>query len=383
MNSLRDSVLVLLGILSIAGSAGCGPGGETAEAAAPKPQAATGARVVRLTPSMADHVRVEEVVPSSLPVTMKAFGKIQLNEDQVAYVLAPLPGQVVRLSAKVGDSVRKGDVLFMINSRDVTAAVGELIDSRKDLELSERTHAMTKSLFEGQACSAIALKQAENDLSKARGRQARAGAVLKTLGVEMQGEELTSLVPVRSPIAGTVIERKVTEGQYETADSNALLTIADLSSVCVVADLFERDLSRVRAGQKAELTTLAYPDRHFTGEVWRISDVVDPNTRTLKVRILVPNPEGRLKPEMFASVLLIVKEPELALTVDVRAAFIEGGEHFVFVEQAPATYEMRRVDVVPAPDGRLVVREGLKAGDRVVKEDVVLLRAQESSDAAR
>jgi cobalt-zinc-cadmium efflux system membrane fusion protein len=311
---------------------------------------------------------------------LKAFGKIQLNEDRMAYVLAPLPGQVVHLSVKVGDSVRLGEVLFMINSRDVTAAVGEYIDSRKDLELSEKTHAMTQTLFEGQACSAIALKQAENDLSKARGRQARAGAVIKTLGVELHGEELTSFVPVRSPIAGTVIDRKVTEGQYETGDSTAFLTIADLSSVTVVADLFERDLSRVRPGQKAELTTLAYPDRHFAGEVWRISDVVDPNTRTLKVRIQVPNPEGRLKPEMFASVLLIVKEPELALTIDARAAFMEGGEHFVFVERAPSEYEIRRVDVVPAPDGRLQVREGLKAGDRVVKEDVMLLRAQESSD---
>jgi len=383
MNSLRDGVIVLLGILSIAGSAGCGPGGETAEAVAPKPQAAAGPKVVRLTPSMAEHVRVEAVAPSNLPVTMKAFGKIQLNEDHVAYVLAPLPGQVVRLSAKVGDRVQKGDVLFMINSRDVTAAVGEAIDSRKDLELSERTHAMTKTLFESQACSAIALKQAENDLAKARGRQARAASVLKTLGVEMQGEELTSFVPVRSPISGTVIERKVTEGQYETADSNALLTIADLASVCVVADLFERDLSRVRPGQKVEVTTLAYPDQHFAGEVWRISDVVDPNTRTLKVRILVPNPESRLKPEMFASVLIIVKEPEPVLTIDVRSAFIEGGEHFVFVEQGPAAYEIRRVDAVPGPEGRLLVRGGLKAGDRVVKEDVVLLRAQESSDADR
>src|SRR5262249_25061198 len=104
-----------------------------------------------------------------------------------------------------------------------------------------------------------------NDLAKARGRLARSEAVLKTLGVDAKGEEVTSLVPVRSPINGTVTDRKVTEGQYETADSNALLTIANLSSVWIVADLFERDLSRVAVGQKAEIRTVAYPERTFTG----------------------------------------------------------------------------------------------------------------------
>jgi cobalt-zinc-cadmium efflux system membrane fusion protein len=239
---------------------------------------------------------------------------------------------------------------------------------------------MTKSLFESQAASAISLKQAENDLAKARGRLARTSAAIKTLGVDLKGEELTSLIPVRSPINGTVTDRKVTEGQYETADSNALLTIADLSSVWIVADLFERDLARVTVGQKAELSTLAYPDDHVMGQVWRISDVVDPVTRTVKVRILVPNPQGRLKPEMFASILLFLKDAEPALTLPSRAAFIEGGRHFVFLERMPGEFERRRVDLVPAPEGRIRVQSGLKAGDKVVSEDVMLLRAQESSD---
>ena len=264
----------LLGLFLASLSAGCGPAGESEAATAPK-SAPPEPRIVRLAPSMAASIRVDEVSTCDLPMTLKAFGKVQLNEDRMAYVLAPLPGQVVRLSARTGDVVRKGDLLFMINSRDVAAAVGDFLESRKDLELAEKTCAMTKALFEGQAVSAIALRQAENDLAKSQGRRARAAAILKTLGVEMSEGELTSLVPVRSPIAGTVIDRKVTEGQYETADSNALLTVADLTSVWVVADLFERDLPRVAPGERAEVTTLAYPDRRFEGEVWRISDGVD------------------------------------------------------------------------------------------------------------
>jgi RND family efflux transporter MFP subunit len=176
-----------------------------------------------------------------------------------------------------------------------------------------------------------------------------------------------------------VIERKINEGQYVTGDSTPLLTIADLSSVWIVADLFERDLPRVRVGEKAEIATLAYPKDTFQGQVERISDVVDPNTRTIKVRLLVANPDGRLKPEMFASVVLFLKEAEPALTIPARAAFTEGGHQFVYVERKPGEFQLRQVDVQPGPEGRLKVLEGLAIGERVAGEDVMLLRAQESS----
>jgi len=106
---------------------------------------------------------------------------------------------------------------------------------------------------------------------------------------------------------------------------------------------------------------------------------VDPNTRTVKVRIVVPNPDRRLKPEMFSSVLLTIKEAEPALTVPSRAAFIEGGQNFVYVEKLPGEFERRRVEVVPALEGKLRVQSGLKAGERVACQNVLLLRAQESS----
>jgi cobalt-zinc-cadmium efflux system membrane fusion protein len=328
---------------------------------------------------MAKEVRVEAVASTQLSATLKAYGKIQFNEDHTGVVLAPLPGLVSRLSVKVGDGVRKSDPLFMVSSREITAAVGDYIDSRKDLELSEKTFAMTKDLYENHAAAAIALRQAENDQAKARGRVARTMSALKALGVDLQGEDITSLVPVRSPLNGTVIERKVTEGQFVTGDGTALVTIADLSTVWMVADLFERDLPKVCVGQKAEVTTIAYPGDPFAGRVERISDVVDPTTRTVKVRVVVPNTNGRLKPEMFASALLFMKEAEPALTIPAHAAFIEGGRNYVYAETAPGRFQRRRVSVLPAPEGRLRVVEGLGSADRIASEDVMLLRAQESS----
>src|SRR5262249_273463 len=154
-----------------------------------------------------------------------------------------------------------------------------------------------------------------------------------------------------------------------------------LSSIWIVVDLFERDLPGVQVGEKAEITTIAYPNERFSGVVERISDAVDPNTRTLKVRVLVPNKDGRLKPEMFASALLYPKEAESSLVIPPRAAFIEGGRHFVYVHRGAGEFQRRRVEVEPAPDGRLKVLEGIAAEDHIASEDVLLLRAQESSGA--
>jgi cobalt-zinc-cadmium efflux system membrane fusion protein len=371
--------LLILAILAAAAPAlaGCGQGSsETAVAATPP---AGEAGVLKLEPDMAKEVRVEAVQSVTLPVTLKAYGKIQFNEERMGIVLAPLPGQVSQLTVHTGDTVRKGDVLFRITSRDIASAVGDYIDAQKDLDLSEKTLVMTRDLFNSNAAAGISLKQAENDFAKAKSRSARTLAVLKALGVDMHGEEITSHVPVRSPLQGTVIERKITEGQYVTGDSTPLLTIADLSSVWIVADLFERDLPRVQVGEKAEVATIAYPKDKFEGRVERISDVVDPNTRTIKVRLLVANPDGRLKPEMFAEVVLFLKDAEPALTIPAHAAFTEGGHQFVYVERKPAEFQLRQVDVQPGPEGRLKVLEGLASGERVASEDVMLLRAQETS----
>jgi cobalt-zinc-cadmium efflux system membrane fusion protein len=378
--SLARTILVLMAVgTGVILLWGCGPGSDAAAAAAPvAPTGEPG--VLVLEPAMAKVVRVETVETVPLPTTLKAYGKIQFNEDHTGVVLAPLPGLISRLTVKVGDAVRKGDPLFMMSSRDITSAVGDYLDSRKDLTLSEKTYAMTKDLFENHAAAAISLRQAENDLAKARGKVERTQASLKALGVDHQGEDIISLVPVRSPLQGTVIERKVTEGQFVTGDGTALLTIADLSSVWIVADLFERDLPKVNVGQRAEVATIAYPKERFTGLVERISDVVDPATRTLKVRLLVPNTDGRLKPEMFASVLLYMKEAEPSLTIPSRAAFIEGSRHFVYVELSTGRFQRRRVEVQPGPDGRLKVVEGIAATDRVACEDVLLLRAQDTSN---
>src|SRR5262245_49496991 len=215
---------------------------------------------VRLEPGMMANIKLEELSEKVLPSTLTATGKVNFNEDQMARILAPVAGQVINLRAKVGDRVAKGQDLFYINSREAAAAISEYLENRKDLELAEKHFALTKDLYDHQATSLVSLQQAEGDLAKAKARDARSVKVLQVLGLNPNETEMEARISVKTPLNGKVVERSVTEGQFVQPDSNPLMIIADLASLWVLADIYENDLHRIRVGQKAEVTTAAYPD---------------------------------------------------------------------------------------------------------------------------
>jgi cobalt-zinc-cadmium efflux system membrane fusion protein len=302
-------------------------------------------------------------------------------------VLPPVAGQVQQLGVNVGDVVRKDDVLFVLSSREVTAAIADHLASHKDLDLAEKTHTMTQDLFDHQAASRIALQQSENELAKAQAKVLQTEEVLQVLGLEAHPAEdatrLRSRIPIRSPIAGTVIERTVTNGQFVGPDNPPLITIADLSAVWVQADVFERDLSRITMDQKADVTTAAYPNDRFTAQVSRIGTVVDGQTRTAKVRFLVANPHAQLKPGMYASITLYLPQSESALTVPAKAVFVEGGHDFAYVQVGQLEFARRAVEITTSGTDRLRVVSGLQAGDRVVSDGVLLMRQLDPTAAVQ
>ncbi|PYR32812.1 MAG: hypothetical protein DMF92_00850 [Acidobacteria bacterium] len=333
--------------------------------------------------AMLGAIKIDVIREHAVPRTLVVAGKVQFDEDRLARVLAPLPGQVVDLRAKVGDGVRKGQALCAINSREVTAAVGDHVESHRDLELAEKTAAMTQDLYDHQAASRIALQQAQNDLAKARSRVARTEEALAVLGLRGENElaRFDGRVPILSPLTGTIIERKVTDGQFVQTDSTPIITVADLSSVWVMGDIFERDLHLVTIGQVATVATTAYPGEQFRGRVDYISEVIDPATRTAKVRVSAPNRNGRLKPEMFASIALGVGEAERVLTVPSRAAFTQDGRTWVYLSTEPGRFVRRAIEVVQDEGTERRVLSGLRAGERVVVDGALLLRQEEEKRA--
>lgn len=339
----------------------------------------TVAATVRLDRDMLENIKIEEAREKAAPVLLTVTGKVQCNGDRMSRILAPVSGQVLNLRVKIGDTVRQGNVLFSINSRDITSTVSDYLTSLKDLDLAEKNYAMNKDLFEHQASSRISLQQAENDLAKAKVQVKREEESLKVFGVDVKdiSTGANSLIQIRSPLAGTVIERHLTEGQYIQPDNNPLITVADLSTLWVLADVYERDIHLVKIGQKAKVTTAAYPDTNFVANVIYIDDLVDPVTRTVKVRFLVSDPKLRLKPEMFASVSIFLDESAHVLMVPERAVFTDGGQNFIYVNTGENEFSRRNVDVVTDGSGQLRVLSGLKAGEKVVSEGALLLCLQE------
>ena len=195
------------------------------------------------------------------------------------------------------------------------------------------------------------------------------------IGLLARDQRINSNASIRSPLGGTVIERHVTAG--EVIDSKTVLfVVADLARLWILADLPEKDIPLVQLGLPVETQVTPYPDQTFRGVIVHIGEVIEPATRTVKVRTEVPNPDGRLKPEMFATIQIQTTAKEQVLTVPTIAVQKDRGRAIVFVEKAPGRYELR-VITTSAPSGdRVPVLTGLEPGERIVTKGAFTLKSE-------
>ena len=312
-------------------------------------------------------------------------GKVAYGEDRYSRVSSPLQGRVVEVRAHLGDRVKAGAVLLVVDSPDIAQAYSEYVKEDSDLRYATRAHELARDLYENKAMPLKDLKQAENELVKARAEFRRAKERLLSLRVPaeeldkpLDRQKITSRFDMRSPLTGTVVERAVTPGQSVGGDpAQVLFTVADLDMLQVVADLYERDLSLVKEGQFARVNVEAYPGVDFPATVAAIGDVVDPTTRTIKLRAWVNNEAHKLKPEMFARLNIEVGDSAQFLTVPREAILEADGKQFVYVMEAPDRYVKREVKVAAASGDQARVIEGLRSGEHIVVKGAVLIKGQE------
>jgi len=362
---------------------GCGEGGKT-EAVQPadKPKPVGQTNHTQAVPSQ---IVVEAAQLKPIAGELSLPGKVQYSEDRYAKVSSPVVGRVVEVRAKLGDKVAAGQVLLSIESADIGAAYSDFVKAESDLQLTTRNYELAKDLYETKALSKKDLVQSENDFLKAQAEFRRARQRL--LGLRVPAEELdkpraerliTSRFDLKSPLTGTVVERNVTVGQMVGADPTQMLyTIADLNVLQVVAEVYERDLSRVSKGTPVTVTVEAYPDETFSGTIVYVGDVVDQTTRTIKVRCNVTNRDLKLKPEMFARVRLKTGSSTPVLALPKEAVIEVGGQAFVFVQAADGRYVRRPVMTGTMAGDTIQIREGLQAGERVVVKGALLLKGEQ------
>ena len=312
-------------------------------------------------------------------------GKIAYGEDRYSKISSPLQGRVVEVRAHLGDRVKAGAVLLVIDSPDIAQAYSEYVKEDSDLQYATRSHELAKDLYSNKALPLKDLKQAENELVKARAEFRRAKERLLSLRVPaeelnkpLDKQQITSRFEMKSPLTGIVVERVVTPGQSVGGDANQVLfTVADLDMLQVVADVYERDLALVKEGQFAKVKVEAYPEVDFPATVASVGDVVDPASRTIKLRAWVNNQDHRLKPEMFARLHIQVGDATKILVVPKEAVLESDGKQFVFVVEEPNSYVRHEVKVSNFTPDQMRVLEGLTPGQRIVTKGAVLIKGQE------
>ena len=360
----------------------CGRSEEPVVSSAAPPTARPAADAPQPAPPLIETALVEL---SPAMATLSLAGKVAYGEDRYSRISSPLQGRVLEVRAKLGDHVKAGDILLVVDSPEITAAYSDFVKEASELEYATRAYELAKDLYETKAIPQKDLKIAENDAVKAKAEFRRAKERLLSLKVPAEEldkplaqQQITSTFKLKSPLAGTVVERTVTPGQSVGGESGQVLfTVADLNKLQVVADVYERDLALVKVGEVGYVTVEAYPGEHFPAVIATIGDVVDPSTRTIKVRAWVTNEEQRLKPEMFARLHLQVGESTPLLAVPKEAVLEADGKHYVYVVEAEGRYTKRLVTVSATSNDLVRIVEGLKPGERIVTKGAVLIKGQE------
>lgn len=331
------------------------------------------------------HVETTLVEFASSHQGLTLSGKVAYGEDRYSRISSPLKGRVTEVRVRLGDRVKSGDILLVIDSPEIAQAYSEYVKEDSELQYASRAHELANDLYENKALPLKDLKQAENELIKARAEFRRAKEQLLSLRVSAEEldkpfdkQTITSRFEMKSPLTGIVVERAVTPGQSVTGDSeHVLFTIADLDLLQVVADVYEHDLALVREGQSAMVKVEAYPEVEFPAKVTAVGDIVDPATRTIKVRAQVNNKSHKLKPEMFARLQLDVSDAAQFLTVPREAVLEVNGRQFVYVVEDGNRYAKREVKTAHISPDQTRIVEGLTKGERIVTKGAVLIKGQE------
>jgi cobalt-zinc-cadmium efflux system membrane fusion protein len=356
--------------------AACSRGPDDARAARPEPPA----------PPATPNVAVVVVQPQyrERATSLETSGKAQFNEEALARVHAPLTGRVLEVLARPGEVVEAGHQLMVIDSPDLGAAKSDYAKAVADVERADAALRLARELLEIKAAPQKDVREADNEYRKSVAERERAAARLRTLGIA--ADELPAIasradsgtrIVVTAPRSGVLVERNVVPGQvvaYGQSDTPVnLFVVADVSTMWVVADVYEPDVPRVQRGQRVVVTLPCCPNDRFEGAIDYISDVVDKDTRTVKVRALVPNRGRTLKAEMFVKVAIATGVGRV-LTLPVSAVHRDEGQTFVLLERGKNEYARRPVQLGAEMNGAIEIRDGVTPADRVVAAGSILLK---------
>ena len=324
------------------------------------------------------HVQVVTVAPTTLKRTLRLTGAVAYNAFSTTPVITQVGGPVSRILVVPGQHVKTGEPMLDVSSPDFSQLLDSYLKAADSFRLAEKFYARAQDLFQHHAIAERDLEQAESDRNHAQADLNAAEQGMKILGIK-NPEDLaktpsTALIPVLAPISGEVVERLVSPGQVVQAGQTQAFTISDLSTVWVLANIYQADLAYVHSGDDVVVETDAYPDS-FHGRISYVSPALDPGTRTLQARIVVDNPGEKLKRDMYCTVTVtagvlsnVIAVPNSSVLRD------DNNQPFVYVATGQNQFGRRDVNLGESQNGQTQIMKGISVGERVVGDGSLFLQ---------
>lgn len=327
---------------------------------------------VCITDSLAKIIRIDTAATGRVDDELKLSGEINFDDNKVVKLFPFSSGRVMDVKVSLGDKVSKGQALATIKSADVAGNYSDLSTAGNDLSIAKRAMDNQESLYKNGIASEREYLEAKENYNKAL---AASNKLKEQIAINGGGHTTDNgTYTITAPISGYVVEKKINQGGFIRNDNtDNMFTIGDIKDVWVWANVYETDIARVKEGYKASITTLAYPDKVFTGVVDKVNEVLDPVTKVMKIRVRLQNENNLLKPEMFANIIIRNVELKKAISIPEQALINDNGKSFVVIYHDKCQLEIKQVEVLKITAGKAYISSGISEGDKVISQNQVLL----------
>jgi cobalt-zinc-cadmium efflux system membrane fusion protein len=388
MHVRKIAIPLLAALFALVPATGCkrnAPAEQAAEKAEPEKKEEALPSTVTLTPAAIAEAGIKtwKVTPTALGNQLVLNGNVAFNENRMLVVSSTVGGRVAQIAVDLGQPVRKGQPIAWVESRELAQARQEYLRALTELRIAEQSYERAKLLVAGKAISAGEFQTRQGDYESKRTAANAAETTLRQLGddpaaARNQSGPVLPRIAIRAPFDGHVIDRKVTPGSLVEA-LHPLVTVADLHTLWVFFQVYEKDLANVSSSMPITITADAYPNETFTGKIDFIGREVDPGTRTLRVRATVENRQLKLRPGLFVKGRVNVERPRdtrSILGVPQSAVQTLEGRPTIFLRTAANTFTRRFVETGSTYDEFIEVLNGVAAGDEIVTDGSFVLKAE-------
>lgn len=337
-----------------------------------KKPAATVNKQVCVSDSLAKMITIDTAKTTTMKDELDLSGEVSNDDNNVVKVFPFSSGQVIEVKVSLGDKVTKGQTLAVMRSADIAGNYTDLSSTQSDVAVAKRQMEQAEYLYKNGISSERDYTEAKENYNKAVAANSKVKSAISINGGG--NTSANGMLVIKAPQSGYIVEKNITSGSFIRQDnSGSMFTISNMKDVWIWANVFESDISKVKVGYTASVTTIAYPGKVFTGKVNEISSVLDPDNKVMKIKIALPNPDMLLKPQMFTNVVITNSENRQSVAVPAKAIVFDSSKNYVVVYNDKCDMKVREVSVIKTVDDVTYIASGLKPGDRVISKNQLLL----------